>query len=75
MLFVSGRHPFEAGSFDWATFWFDYCTILYHAPFPLRTFRSAPSTVNPLILAFVSVGPIANTQSEVSWPSEHGRPR
>lgn len=60
------------------TTWLITVQIQCHAPFPPRAFRSATSTVNPLILAFVfglGSGPIAKTLSKVSRPSQHGRPR
>lgn len=65
MLFVTGRHPLEAGSFDWATIWLITVQVLYHAPFPLRALRSATSTVNPLILAFVLVLGRAASQKHI----------
>lgn len=43
MLFVSGTHPFEAGSFDWATTW-----LITVQSYTMRHFRSVLSDLQPL---------------------------
>lgn len=42
MLFVTGRRPFEAGSFDWATLW-----LITVQSYTMRHFRSVLSDLHP----------------------------